>query len=95
MDDSNPSSSKARTGRYSLLHPGRTIWLSRTCASGCSKVERWSEEELFLSLMQAWRDTFLTLPGSDSSRVMAARENISRLLGEWLSVCSLDSRRPH
>lgn len=95
MGDLSDSASKARTGRYSLLHPGRTIWISSTCASGCSRAESWSEEGLFLYLTQAWQDTSLIPPGSELLRVLVARENILRLLGEWLSVCSLDSRRPH
>lgn len=54
-----------------------------------------SEEGLFLYLTAMYRGTFQELPGLESSDVKQARENILKLLEEWLSICSLDTGRLH
>ena len=93
MADLRGSTSPAPTGLFFLLRPGRRIFLTSTTASGSSRAESWSEEGLFLYLTAMYRGTFQGLHGLGSSDEKQARENILRLLNEWLGICSLDTGR--
>lgn len=95
MAVSKDSSPRVPTGLFSLRHPGRRIWLSTTKSSGFSRGTSWSEEGLFLYLTAALRVMSNSPPGSESWGDEKTRANVVRLLGEWLKVCSLDTRRPH
>ena len=95
MDGSRAYVLLVPTALSSLRRPGRVISMSHTTSSGRSVVERWSEGGLFMYLAAMWRDIQDTPPGPDSSGDTRTKENVERLLLEWLTICSVDMERLH
>ena len=85
----------APTALSSLLRPGQTIYLVSTKSSGPSVGESWSEAGLFMYLTAALIDTRPSPHGSGLSDDPAERENVVKLLGDWLTACSVDMGKLH
>lgn len=84
-----------RTEAPFLTHPFKPIKIAISESSESSKVWSLSEEGCFLWLAHRYQNTSQGFLGMDSSEETALREQIRRLLGEWLSIASVSSESLH